>query len=82
MKSCPVNMSSRTEKYTYLSGFGNHHSTEALPNTLPVGMNNPQQCPRGLYAEQLSGTAFTAPRAENQRTYVPFYVLKVALHRD
>lgn len=75
-------MSSRTEKYTYLSGFGNHHSTEALPNTLPVGMNNPQQCPRGLYAEQLSGTAFTAPRAENQRTYVPFYVLKVALHRD
>jgi len=60
----------KVQKYKYLSGFGNHHATEALPNTLPEGMNNPQQCPRGLYAEQLSGTAFTAPRAENQRTWL------------
>lgn len=65
-------MTTRHQKYQYLAGFGNHHATEALPNTLPVGMNNPQQCPRGLYAEQLSGTAFTAPRAENQRSYDEF----------
>jgi homogentisate 1,2-dioxygenase len=69
---CQVQMASKIQKYKYQSGFGNHHETEALPNSLPQGMNNPQQCPRGLYAEQLSGTAFTAPRAENQRSYVAF----------
>ena len=43
----------------YLSGFGNEHASEALEGALPVGQNNPQQPPYGLYAEQLSGTAFT-----------------------
>lgn len=54
----------------YLSGFGNSFTSEALPGALPVGQNNPRVCPYGLYAEQLSGTAFTAPRKENQRTWL------------
>jgi len=54
----------------YLSGFGNHHATEALAGALPEGRNSPQRCAYGLYAEQLSGTAFTAPRAENRRSWL------------
>ena len=54
----------------YLSGFGNHHSSEARPGALPVGRNSPQRAPQGLYAEVLSGTAFTAPRAENQSVWL------------
>jgi len=54
----------------YLPGFGNHFSSEALPNALPDGQNNPQRCPYGLYAEQLSGTAFTAPRDHNRRSWL------------
>jgi homogentisate 1,2-dioxygenase len=49
----------------YQSGFGNQFSSEALKGALPIGRNSPQRPPRGLYAEVLSGTAFTAPRAEN-----------------
>src|SRR5437762_12608283 len=49
----------------YQSGFGNVHATEAVRGALPHGQNSPQRPPRGLYAEVLSGTAFTAPRAEN-----------------
>ena len=56
--------------YGYLSGFGNTHSTQAEPGALPVGRNSPQRPPLGLYAEQLSGTAFTAPRAENRRSWL------------
>jgi len=55
---------------SYLSGFGSHHSSEALPNSLPVGQNSPQMCPYGLYAEQLSGSAFTAPRDKNLRSWL------------
>jgi homogentisate 1,2-dioxygenase len=50
-------------------GFGNEFASEALPGALPQNQNSPQLCPYGLYAEQLSGTAFTAPRAENRRTW-------------
>ena len=53
----------------YLSGFGNGFETEALPGALPVGRNSPQRCPYGLYAEQLSGSPFTAPRASNERSW-------------
>jgi homogentisate 1,2-dioxygenase len=53
----------------YLAGFGNEHASEAVPGALPVGQNSPQRPPLGLYAEQISGTAFTAPRAENRRTW-------------
>lgn len=55
---------------TYQTGFGNHCATEALPGALPVGRNSPQVCPYGLYAEQLSGTAFTVSRAENRRSWL------------
>ncbi len=54
----------------YLSGFGNQFATEALPGALPQGRNSPQRAPLGLFAEQISGTAFTAPRAENRRTWM------------
>ncbi|HEX7822337.1 MAG TPA: homogentisate 1,2-dioxygenase [Sphingobium sp.] len=53
-----------------LAGFGNHHVTEALAGALPAGRNSPQRVAYGLYAEQLSGTAFTAPRAENRRSWL------------
>ena len=53
----------------YLPGFGNDFETEALPGALPQGQNSPQKCEYGLYAEQLSGTAFTAPRGQNERTW-------------
>ena len=55
---------------TYQTGFGNHFATEAIPGALPVGRNSPQRPPFGLYAEQLSGTAFTAPRHENRRSWL------------
>jgi hypothetical protein len=55
------------DPYTYLEGFGNHFTSEALKDALPKGQNTPQKCPYNLYAEQLSGTAFTAPRSHNQR---------------
>jgi homogentisate 1,2-dioxygenase len=54
----------------YQSGFGNSFASEAHPGVLPVGRNTPQRPPLGLYAEQLSGTAFTAPRAENRRSWL------------
>jgi homogentisate 1,2-dioxygenase len=54
----------------YQSGFGNEFASEAAPGTLPVGRNSPQKVARGLYAELISGTAFTAPRADNRRTWM------------
>ena len=63
-------MKSNTYKTYYLSGFGNEFATEAIEDTLPQGQNSPQQVAHGLYAEQLSGTAFTAPRAENKRSWL------------
>ena len=53
-----------------MPGFGNHFATEAVPGALPVGRNSPQHAPYGLYAEQFSGTAFTAPRGENRRSWL------------
>ena len=55
---------------SYMSGFGNSLETEALAGALPVGRNSPQTCPYGLYAEQLSGSPFTAPRASNERSWL------------
>ena len=65
---------------TYQSGFGNEFSTEALPGVLPIGQNSPQKVARGLYAEQLSGTAFTAPRSENQRSWL-YRIRPAAVHQ-
>ncbi len=54
----------------YQTGFGNGFETEALPGALPLGQNSPQRCAYGLYAEQISGSPFTAPRAANQRSWL------------
>jgi homogentisate 1,2-dioxygenase len=58
------------DEFHYASGFGNEFATEAVEGALPEGRNSPQQAPLGLYAEQISGTAFTQPRAVNRRTWV------------
>jgi homogentisate 1,2-dioxygenase len=55
---------------TYMSGFGNEFATEAIEGALPVGQNSPQKAPLDLYAEQLSGTAFTMSRAANRRSWL------------
>ncbi|MCC6918714.1 MAG: homogentisate 1,2-dioxygenase [Alphaproteobacteria bacterium] len=62
-----------------MSGFGGHFATEAEARALPVGQNSPQHMPLGLYAEQLSGTAFTAPRAENRRSWL-YRIRPTAMH--
>jgi homogentisate 1,2-dioxygenase len=63
----------------YMSGFGNGFETEALPGALPVGRNSPQRCPYGLYAEQISGSPFTAPRARNERSWL-YRILPTLAH--
>jgi homogentisate 1,2-dioxygenase len=68
------------EGLRYQSGFGNEFATEALPGALPVGRNSPQRAPYGLYAEQLSGTAFTAPRGDNRRSWL-YRIRPAAVHR-
>jgi homogentisate 1,2-dioxygenase len=55
--------------------------TEAIPDTLPIGQNSPQKPAHGLYAEKFSGTAFTAPRHENQQTWL-YRILPAAAHRN
>ena len=64
----------------YQSGFGNEFATEAVAGALPVGRNSPQRAPLGLYAEQLSGTAFTAPRSHNRRSWL-YRIRPAAVHR-
>ncbi len=63
----------------YQSGFGNTFSTEAVRGALPVGQNSPQKTPKGLYPEVLSGTAFTAPRAENFSSWL-YKLRPTAMH--
>lgn len=65
----------------YMSGFANEFATEALPGALPVGRNSPQRVAYGLYAEQLSGTAFTAPRAHNRRSWL-YRIRPAAMHKS
>jgi homogentisate 1,2-dioxygenase len=67
------------DEFRYSSGFGNEFATEAVEGALPAGRNSPQQAPLGLYAEQLSGTAFTQPRGVNQRSWV-YRILPSAKH--
>ena len=68
----PVARATSRGKYNegYMPGFGNDFETEALEGALPVGQNSPQRCPYGLYAEQLSGSPFTAPRSANERSWL------------
>lgn len=65
----------------YQSGFANHFATEALPGALPHARNSPQRCPYGLYAEQFSGTAFTAPRHSNRRSWL-YRIRPAAVHGE
>jgi len=67
------------DTFQYQPGFANHFSSEALPGALPA-QNSPQRCPYGLYAEQLSGTAFTAPRASNRRSWL-YRIRPAAMHQ-
>lgn len=53
-----------------MQGFGNYHHSEAVAGALPLNQNSPQHCNLGLYAEQLSGTAFTRPRHNNLRSWL------------
>ena len=68
----------KTNKYQ--SGFGNEFATEAIEGALPIGRNSPQKAPLGLYAEQFSGTAFTAPRLLNKRTWT-YRIRPSVLHK-
>ncbi|KAF2147867.1 Homogentisate 1,2-dioxygenase [Myriangium duriaei CBS 260.36] len=75
----PVTQFSTPEKYTYQNGFGSYHETEAVEGALPIGHNSPQKPPYGLYAEKLSGTAFTAPRHENLQSWL-YRILPASAH--
>ena len=66
-------------EYGYQSGFGNEFTSEAVPGAVPLGRNSPQRAPLGLYTEQLSGAAFTQPRAVNRHTWV-YRILPSAAH--
>ncbi|PHH85320.1 hypothetical protein CDD83_596 [Cordyceps sp. RAO-2017] len=66
----PVTEFETAEKYRYQNGFGCHFESEAVEGALPIGQNSPQRAAYGLYAEKLSGTAFTAPRHENKQTWL------------
>jgi homogentisate 1,2-dioxygenase len=72
----PPQLDAKAEPYRggtapgYMTGFGNSFETEALAGALPVGRNSPQRVNYGLYAEQLSGSPFTAPQATNQRSWL------------
>jgi homogentisate 1,2-dioxygenase len=68
------------ESSRYQSGFGNEFASEAIAGTLPVGQNSPQKVAHGLYAEQLSGTAFTAPRHANRRSWL-YRIRPAAVHQ-
>jgi homogentisate 1,2-dioxygenase len=63
-------MSGENDSSQYMTGFGNDFASEALEGALPKGQNSPQRAPYGLYAEKLSGTAFTVPRAANLRSWL------------
>jgi homogentisate 1,2-dioxygenase len=59
-----------TDALQYLTGFGGHFESEAVPGALPKGRNSPQRPAFGLYTEQLSGSSFTSPRHENRRSWL------------
>lgn len=76
----PGSMTVPADTNEYQSGFGNEFASEALPGVLPIGQNSPQKVPYGLYAEQLSGTAFTAPRHQNRRSWL-YRIRPAAVHK-
>jgi len=77
--AAPVAAAASARDLRYQSGFGNEFATEALPGALPQGQNSPQRVAYGLYAEQFSGTAFTAPRGANRRSWL-YRIRPAAMH--
>src|SRR5688500_20386866 len=75
-----TNRTRMTNALGYMTGFGGHFESEAVEGALPKGRNSPQRPPLGLYAEQLSGTSFTAPRGENRRSWL-YRIRPTADHR-
>ena len=75
----PAAVGMTMESNGYQSGFGNEFASEAMPGTLPAGRNSPQRVAHGLYAEQLTGTAFTAPRHANRRSWL-YRIRPAAMH--
>ena len=71
----------QTRRLNYLSGFGNLLQSEALCGAVPRGQNSPQHCPYGLYAEKLSGSAFTAPRQKNLQSWL-YRILPSVVHNS
>jgi len=65
----------------YQTGFGNEFASEAIAGALPEGRNSPQKVAHGLYAEQISGTAFTAPRHANRRSWL-YRIRPAAMHGE
>ena len=74
----PVTKSAPTV-LAYQAGFGNEFATEAVAGALPAQQNSPQQGPLGLYAEQMTGTAFTAPRGANRSAWL-YRIRPSAMH--
>src|ERR1700733_2070155 len=75
----PPTQFSIPESYAYQPGFHTYHESTAVPGALPIAANSPQKPPLGLYAEKLSGTPFTAPRAENLQAWL-YRVFPAAAH--
>lgn len=67
------------ERYKYMNGLNGYHESEAVEGALPVAANSPQKAPLGLYNEKFSGTAFTAPRHENQQSWL-YRILPASAH--
>ncbi|KAI9759961.1 MAG: hypothetical protein M4579_001994 [Chaenotheca gracillima] len=68
--SIPSFATRKNDPYQYLEGFDNHFSSEAIPGTIPQGQNSPRQVRFGLYAEQMTASAFVAPRHVNKRSWL------------
>src|SRR5579875_1706321 len=77
--SQPAASTSGGSEFTYQAGFGSEFASEAVPGAVPAGRNSPQRAPLGLYAEQISGTAFTQPRALSRRSWV-YRIMPSAAH--
>ncbi|TAM90060.1 homogentisate 1,2-dioxygenase [bacterium] len=77
--AAPETRPAPAQTLAYQSGFANEFATEALEGALPVGRNAPQRPPYGLYAEQFTGTAFTAPRDANRRSWL-YRIRPAAMH--
>ncbi|CAM1511988.1 Fc.00g095010.m01.CDS01 [Cosmosporella sp. VM-42] len=75
----PVTKFENPDKYGYLHGLGTYDESQSVPKALPEACNSPPKCPLVLYAEKLSGTAFTAPRHQNQQSWL-YRILPSAAH--